>query len=195
MEEFINSDIFKWLIFPLTIFISRIIDVSLGTIRIIMVSKGRKELAMLIGFFEITIWLLISAQVIRSLDNIVFVLAYAGGFSAGNYIGVMIDEKIALGKLSVRLIIKSDPTELIHELKSEGYGVTYFKATGAKGKAYVIYSIIHRKKLEHFYEIVHNYKPKAFISVEETKTVKEGIFQTGKKRFLIRKKYRTRKSK
>ncbi|MBN2651898.1 MAG: DUF2179 domain-containing protein [Spirochaetales bacterium] len=195
MEEFINSDIFKWVIFPLVIFISRIIDVSLGTTRIIMISKGRKELAMLIGFFEITIWVLVSAQVIRSLDNFVFIIAYAGGFAAGNYIGMVIDEKIAMGKVSVRLILNKDPSEVIEKLKENGYGVTHFEATGSRGKAYVIYSIMHRKKLEEFSTIVTQRHPKAFISVEDTRLVREGVFQEKKKKTHFRKMLSSRKIK
>lgn len=186
MEELMAISYFKWIIFPLIIFSARIIDVSLGTIRIIMVSKGKKELAMIIGFFEISIWVMVSAQVIKSLDSFIFVLAYAGGFAVGNFVGMKIDEKIAIGKVTVRLILNDCPKDIINELKENGYGVTYFEATGTRDKAYVVYSIMHRKKLQNFNEIVIKKHPKAFISVEDTRTVHEGVFQQKQRKFYYK---------
>lgn len=195
MEEFMSSEIFKWVIIPAVIFFARIIDVSLGTTRIIMISKGKKELAMMIGFLEVTLWLLISAQVIQRLDNFVYLFAYSGGFAAGSYVGMVIDEKLALGKISVRLILNKNPSEFIDVIKNNGYGVTFFEAQGTRDKAYVVYSIMHRKKFEEFDKLVMKYHPKAFISVEDTKAVKEGIFQPTESRIDIRRMMSTRKIK
>ncbi|UYO99328.1 DUF2179 domain-containing protein [Oceanotoga sp. DSM 15011] len=176
MEEFLSSEIFKWVLMPLIIFFARILDVSLGTTRIIMISKGKKELAMLIGFFEVTIWLLVAGKVIQSVDNILYVIAYAGGFAAGSYIGVVIDEKLAIGTVATRIITLVDPTELIKKLSESGFGVTKVEATGSRGNAHIIYSIMHRKKLHEFEEIAKKYVPKAFISVEDIRSVKDGVF-------------------
>ena len=77
MNDLLSPDIFKWVVMPVVIFIARILDVSLGTTRIIMVSKGKKAIAAFIGFFEVTIWLLVASKVIQSVDNIVYVIAYA----------------------------------------------------------------------------------------------------------------------
>lgn len=194
MEEFLNGDLFKWLIMPAIIFMARIVDVSLGTTRIIMVSKGKKELASLIGFFEVIIWLLIASKVIQSVDNILYILAYAGGFAAGNYVGILLDERLAIGTVSVRLIISKDPTELIEKLSGAGYGITMIEARGARGKAYVVYSIINRKEIANFKDIARSVTPKAFISIEDVRTVREGVF-VSKDETRIRKESPTKKFK
>ena len=84
--ELYNSDIFKWVILPLLIFIARLIDVSLGTLRIIFVSHGLKYIAPLVGFVEINVWLLAIGQIMQNLDNLVCSLAYAGGFAMGAFL-------------------------------------------------------------------------------------------------------------
>ncbi|HUM22260.1 DUF2179 domain-containing protein [Mesotoga prima] len=176
MEEFLSGDLFKWVIMPLIIFFARIVDVSLGTTRIIMVSRGKKEIASLIGFFEVIVWLLVASKVIQSVDNVLYILAYAGGFAAGSYIGILIDERLAMGTVSIRLITSVEPTELINKLCQAGFGVTKIDAQGSRGKAYIIYSIINRKEVSEFERIAQECVPKAFMSVEDIRKVREGIF-------------------
>ncbi len=195
MYEFLSADIVRWVVLPAVIFFARIVDVSLGTARIIMISKGRKELATFIGFFEITVWLLISAKVISSLDNIFFLIAYSGGFAVGNYVGMMIDERLALGKISVRLIVNTEPFNFIEVLKDHGYGVTFIEANGTRGKAYIIYSIMKRNYFEKFDRLVMDHHPKAFISVEEVKSAKEGVFHPSESIIDVRKMMPARKIK
>lgn len=176
MEQFLSTDLFRWVIMPLIIFIARIADVSLGTTRIIMISKGKKELASFVGFFEVILWLLVASKVIQSIDNILYIIAYASGFAAGSYVGVMIDERLAIGNVSLRIITIKEPTELIQRLSEAGFGVTKVDAQGTRGKAYVVYSIINRKDIGKFEKIVLEFVPRAFISVEDIRKVKEGIF-------------------
>ncbi|MDD1699528.1 MAG: DUF5698 domain-containing protein, partial [Methanoregula sp.] len=108
-ESFISPEIFTYVIIPLLIFCARICDVSLGTIRVIFISKGIKYLAPIIGFFEVIIWLLAIGQVMNNLTNFVAYGAYGAGFASGTYIGMLIEEKISLGLTSVRIITKKDP--------------------------------------------------------------------------------------
>ncbi len=96
--------IFNYLILPLLIFLSRVVDVSLGTIRIIFVSKGFKFLSLVIGFFEVLIWLVAINQIWGNFTNIWLYLAYAAGFATGNYVGIWLDEKISLGNVMIRII-------------------------------------------------------------------------------------------
>ncbi len=196
MEEFISSEFFKWGVMPLIIFAARIIDVSLGTTRIIMVSKGHKQLAMIIGFFEVILWLVVAGQVLQSVDNIVYILAYAGGFAAGSYIGITLDEKMAMGKISVRMITSKDPAPFLELLTENGFGYTYFDAKGSRGPAYLVYSIMHRKKYKEYEILAKQFDPKSFVAVEDTKAVREGIFHpVDEQKLNIRKLSPTRKSK
>ena len=145
-----NFDCFAWVILPLLIALARIIDVSIGTIRIVLLAKGNRTIAPILGFFEVIIWLLSISQIMQNLDNIVSYIAYGAGFAAGNWIGLIIEDKLALGDLQIRVITKKTATELIQYLKKEGYGITSLKAQGARGDVNIFYTIIHRKDLKKY---------------------------------------------
>jgi uncharacterized protein YebE (UPF0316 family) len=174
--EIMENPIFALIILPLLIFFARVADVSLGTLRIVFVSQGRRKLAPLVGFFEVLIWLLALGQIFSNLTNYVYYIAYALGFAAGNYVGLIIENKISLGLLSLRLILKEDPEKLINALKSQGYGLTSFTGEGLKGNVKLLIMIIRRKNKQKVLEIVKENAPKAFISIEQVQSVKGGNF-------------------
>jgi len=118
--SFFHSEAFTFILLPVLIFLARILDVSFGTIRIIFVSRGRKFLAPLIGFFEILIWLVAIGKVMQNLTNVYCYIAYAGGFAAGNFTGMWIEEKLAMGTLVIQVITKKDASALIENFKSSG---------------------------------------------------------------------------
>ncbi len=184
-EPFISSDLFEWVILPLLIFSARICDVSLGTIRVIFISKGIKNLAPLIGFFEVIIWLLAIGQVMNNVTNVASYIAYGGGFAAGTYVGMLIEEKISLGLTSVRIITNEDPTSLVEYLRSKNYGVTAVDGEGSAGQVKIIYSIIRRQDLPDVVDAVKTFNPGAFYSVEDVKSVSEGVFPEERRRFPI----------
>lgn len=176
--DFLNFE-FDWygyVILPLLIFTARVVDVTLGTLRIIFVSRGMRLLAPLIGFVESLIWLAAMSQIFHSLTNVGLYFAYAAGFSMGNFIGIYVEEKLAIGLLCVRTITNDDATELIDYLKSQNFGVTSVSATGVSGQVRLILSIIKRKDLETLLQIIKEKMPRAFISVEDVRTVAEGFF-------------------
>lgn len=142
--DFWHSEAFTFVLLPVLIFLARILDVGLGTIRIIFISRGRKFLAPLIGFFEILIWLVAIGKVMQNLTNVYCYIAYAGGFAAGNFTGMWIEEKLAMGTLIIQIITKKDASALIDNLKSSGYGVTVVPAEGSTGQVHIVYSLIKR---------------------------------------------------
>ncbi len=172
---FLNSPIFTWVIVPLLIFIARILDVSIGTIRIIMVSKGSKILAPILGFFEAIIWLLAISQVMQHLSNIACFIAYGFGFAMGNYVGIVIEEKIALGLQAVRFITKDTVDVLTMALRDEGYGATVIEATGGKGKVNIIFSIVPRKNIDDVLILAREIDPNVFVSIQDIRSVKSGF--------------------
>lgn len=178
--SFFDSDIFTYMLLPLLIFLARICDVTIGTVRIIFVTRGRKFLAPLIGFFEILIWLLAIGKVMQNLNNVFCFIAYAGGFAAGNFIGILIEEKMAMGSLVVRIITRQDASGLISNLRTSGYGATSVPADGSTGRVYVIYVVIKRSDLDDVVEIIKKFNPKAFYSVEDVRFVSEGVFPSRK---------------
>jgi len=172
----IDSDAFTYIVLPILIFLARLLDVSLGTIRIIFVSRGRKYLAPLIGFVEIMVWLVAIGKVMQNLSNVYCYIAYAGGFAAGNYIGMLIEEKLAMGTLIIHIITNKDASDLIENLRLSGYGVTSMDADGAAGPVCVIYSVIKRSAVKEVVAIVKQFNPNAFYSLEDVRFVSKEIY-------------------
>lgn len=191
-REAFNPDLFDWVILPGIIFLARLIDVSLGTLRIIFVSRSMRIWAPVIGFFESLIWLFAISQIMLNLNNFMSYLAFAGGFAAGNFFGIYLESKLAVGLLSIRAVTSADATDLINFLRSQRFGVTSVSALGISGQVQLIISVIKRKDLDEYISIVKRYNPKAFISIEDVRSVQEGYFHENKenrfmKMFSIRK--------
>ncbi len=180
LNTFLNSEMFTYIILPLLILIARICDVTLGTIRIMFVSRGNKLLAPILGFFEIVIWLIAIRQIMQNLDSIFCYLAYACGFSLGNFLGIKIEEKVAYGKVIIRIMTRANATKLVENLRSKGFGVTVIDAQGSSGQVNIIYSIIDRAHIDNFIKKIDRFNPKAFYTIEDVLSVKEGIFPTSK---------------
>ena len=176
LESFLSSEIFKWVIMPLLIFVARVLDVSLGTVRIIFVSRGLKYLAPLVGFFEVIIWLIAIRVIIQNLNNVACYIAYGAGFAMGTFIGLQIEKKIAIGNSLIRVITQKDATELIEHLREKDYGTTSIDAQGVKGKVHVIYIIIRRHDIENVAGIIREFNPQAFYTIEDIRLVSRGIF-------------------
>ena len=172
----LDVGLYTWVILPLLIFVARVIDVTLGTLRIIFVSRGRKFLAPLFGFVEVFIWVAVIAQITRGAHNIVAYLAYAAGFAAGNFIGMTIENKLAIGTLVIRIIVQNNADDLITHLRAAGYGVTSVDAKGASGAVQLIYTIVQRRDLANVIDIIHHNHPNAFVSIEEARSTEKGIF-------------------
>ncbi|MFX1394663.1 MAG: DUF2179 domain-containing protein [Promethearchaeota archaeon] len=174
--ELMEDPLFALVILPILIFLARIGDVTIGTIRIVFVSQGKKFIAPILGFFEIFIWLLAIGQIFNNLTNIIYYIAYAGGFAAGNYVGLIVENRISLGFLSLRLILSDNPEKLIKSLKDRGYGLTSIIAEGSKGDVNLLILVIKRKNKLKVLNIIRELAPNAFISIEQVQSVKGGIF-------------------
>lgn len=183
LEAIAGSEIFKWLILPLFIFLARVLDVSLGTIRIVFVSRGLKYFAPVVGFIEVIIWLLAIRVIMQNLNNFVCYIAYGAGFGMGTFIGILIEKKLAIGRSIIRIITQNNATTLINYLRSEGYGVTSQEAQGTRGQVNIIYMVIRRHDYEKIAETIQRFNPKAFYTMEDASLVSEGIFPL-KKRYI-----------
>lgn len=173
---FYDSSFFTYILLPALIFLARVMDVTIGTIRIVMVSKGHKIWAPILGFFEVLIWLIAIAKIIQNLDNWLCYIAYGLGFATGNYIGLIIEEKMALGIVKLQIITRKEAGKLIENLKAAGYGITHHNAKGSKENVSIIYSIIKRSEIKKVEEIIKTTNPKAVYSVEDIKFVSQGVF-------------------
>ncbi len=177
-----NTDMYPLIILPLLIFFARVCDVSLGTIRIILVSKGIRYLAPFIGFFEILIWLLAIGQIIQNLTNPYYYIFYAGGFAMGTYTGMLLEEKLSIGLVMIRIITKRDATNLIKYLESIKYGLTIVDAQGNKAPVKIIFSVIRREDLSSVVNSIKRFNPNAFYSIEDVRSVEEALFPSRKSR-------------
>jgi uncharacterized protein YebE (UPF0316 family) len=175
-NSFFDSAFFSYGILPLLIFMARICDVSIGTMRIIFVSKGKKNIAPFLGFFEVLIWILAISKIMQNLDNYINYVAYAAGFATGNFVGMIIEEKLAMGILMIRVITHQGGLDLVQSLNSSGFGATIVEAHGAKEKVYLIYTIVQRNEMKNVLELIKTFNPKAFYTIEDVKAASEGIF-------------------
>jgi len=176
MHEFINSPLFIWVIIPLLICLARIVDVSLGTLRIIFVSRGMKIFAAFLGFFEVLIWLLAIGQIMKNLTHVGNYFAYATGFAIGNYLGIILEEKLAIGKIAVRIITNRDASELVSFLRSNNFSVTVVDAEGSSGPVNLVFTVIRRAQLPSLKAHIKRFNPQAFYTVEDVRFVAGGNF-------------------
>jgi uncharacterized protein YebE (UPF0316 family) len=176
MLSFLSSDTFTWIVLPVLIFIARICDVSLGTIRVIFVSRGSRHLAPVLGFFEISIWLFAIGQIMRDINDISIYLAYAAGFAAGTYVGIVLEEKLSLGTVLVRVVTGRDSTDLTEALAGADYGLTTHSADGAQGPVTIVFTVVKRQELSRVVGIIKQFNPHAFYSVEDVRHASEGVF-------------------
>ena len=176
MAAWMDSSIFNYVVLPFIIFLMRLTDVTLMTLRIIFVSKGYKLWSSVMGFFEVSVWLVAISQVMNNLDKPLYAIAYAVGFACGNYLGAYLDEKIALGVNLLQIITNKDAEQLVKYLRDNDFGVTSINGEGASGLVKVIYSVVRRKDLNKIIQIVNEFNPNAFYSVAEVRSVNKGIF-------------------
>lgn len=162
---------FDYVILPVLILMARVVDVSLDTIRVIMVAKGYRNLAPFVGFFQSLIWLITITRIMANLDNWFTYLGYAGGFGLGTYVGMILEGKLALGYELVRVITKKEADELIIGLREKGYAVTTVPGMGREGEVGVLYIIIKRKVLREVVGIIQQYNPRAFYTIEDMRFV------------------------
>jgi uncharacterized protein YebE (UPF0316 family) len=161
------------LIIPLLIFTARIFDVSIGTVRLIFISKGYKRIAPILGFFEVLIWITVISQVMKHAEGIISFIAYAGGFATGTYVGMIIEEKFTNGKVLIRVIVKKNAVPLIENLRLKKYKVTSVEAEGNHGPVKILFIVTKKTKLPEIVKIIRDINPKAFYTIEDLRFAME----------------------
>lgn len=172
------------ILLPILIFLSRVVDVSLGTVRIILVSKSFKIYAAILGFFEVLIWIVAIGQLMGDVTNAITYFAYALGFSVGTYVGMIIEEKMAIGTLLLQVISRNHKQELLEILRDKKIKAYDIQASGADGEVGIIYVIVTRKNYKKVAKSITQIDPKAFFAVEDISIVQdelENILETGPK--------------
>jgi uncharacterized protein YebE (UPF0316 family) len=175
MDNILSAEFYAWIVIPLLIFAARIADVSIGTVRLIFVSRGLKYLAPVVGFFEVLIWLMAIGQIMKNLSNPVCFIAYSAGFAMGNFVGMCIAEKLSLGVVIIRVITVKGASELVRQLRSANYGVTSVDGHGSEGDVNIVFTIVPRSEVTSVVGLVKAFNPKAFYTVEEVGYVEKGL--------------------
>lgn len=160
----------------LFIFCARICDVSLATMRMLMVVRGQRIYAAGIGFFEVIIYIVALNKIFSNLNNPFNIIVYAAGFATGNFVGSLIEEKLAVGTLTVQVITMKAPLELTEILRERGFGVTVIEGQGREGKHYILQIILQRKCICILRDIIDAWDPDAFWTVFDARYTKGGIF-------------------
>jgi uncharacterized protein YebE (UPF0316 family) len=169
----IPGNIFSFVLLPLLIFLARIGDVSINTIRIIYVLGGRRWTATLLGFFESFIWLMAIRQIFEHMDNWICYIAYPAGFASGIFVGMLIEERIAYGKVIVRIITRKDVVSLIEYLNGLGFRYTHVNAQGPDGHENLVFTVLERERLEDLLFELKEILPTAFYTVEKVNRAAE----------------------
>jgi uncharacterized protein YebE (UPF0316 family) len=155
------------LLLPLSIFVAEMAVVTISTMRIIFIGRGLKAMAAGLGFFEVTIWLFAIGQVMSNLDSPLCFAAFAGGFVAGNYLGMSLEQRLAIGSVLVRVITGRDSRRLVELLRDAGCGVTRIGAQGLQGPVEVVFTVIRRRRLGDVLALVRQFDVDAFYSIDE----------------------------
>ncbi len=179
-----------WVLLPLLIFLSRIADVSIGTIRLILVARGYRLQSAFLGFCEVLIWVVVIGVVLKNLTTPATYIAYAAGFAAGNSIGIYIEEWLSLGYIGLRVITNLDATELVRALREdEQCGLTVADAEGSRGPVKILYAVMQRKHAPRVIRKVREFNPRAFYTIEDIRTLNDAFVPYGglpARRFTLR---------
>ncbi len=162
----------EWVVVPALIFIARIFDVSISTLRIMYTINEKRGLASLLGFFEVLIWLIAVSQALQNLSTPFAYIAFAGGFATGTYVGMFIEKRLAAGIVLIRIItVKKDSDALVNHLRNHGYLVTAVDAEGNDGHVNVVFLPAKRKEIPDLVDVVKKYNPNALYTIENLRFV------------------------
>ena len=156
------------------IFLLRIINSAVGTIRLVVMGRGRHVPSAILGFMEALIFAFVTANVITDLSNILNLVAYCGGFSVGIYVGMILEARFVTSYVRVNIITQSDGHEIAGKLREIGHGVTEVRGEGASGEVIMLSSVVHRIHTPEVLKAVYAVQPNAFVTLEETRSVQHG---------------------
>ena len=164
----------------LFIFFARIADVSMGTLRMILLVKGQRKIAAVLGFFEVMIYLIVLGKVVGNIDKPFLIIVYCLGYASGNYVGSKLEEKLSIGRLLVQIIVKEIKCGIVDALRDAGFGVTIFEGEGMDGNSYMLNVITERKKVRQLKDIISKLDCGAFLTTMDVRSSLGGYFQPKK---------------
>jgi uncharacterized protein YebE (UPF0316 family) len=162
----------------LLIFCLRIVDVSCDTMRVIFAIRGKRVIAASLGFVQALVWIVAVGNAVKHLDSPLHVLGYAGGYAMGTYVGITLEQAIAYGVATIRVVSRGAGIEIAEALRAHGHGVTEFPGFGRDGSVEILNSVIQRRHVSEVLKIVTDLDENAFVTVEEPKVLRGGMMAT-----------------
>lgn len=159
------------------IFVLRVSDMTLDTLRVLFVIRGRKSLAWILGFFQSTLWVIAITGVLSNLDNPWNIISYAAGFATGNVVGIMIEQGLAIGHSHMQIISQRLGSAIADTVRSTGYAATELPARGRDGTVSMISCSLRRKDVENVRKLIQEIDPQAFITVEDIRPLHRGYWR------------------
>lgn len=161
----------------LVIFLLRVIDMSLDTMRMLFVVRGKKPIAWILGFLQSLVFVIAISTVLANLNNILNIIGYAAGFATGNVLGMFIEERLAIGHIAMRVISSKKDLGIAKALRKAGFAVTEIQARGKDGKVALLNSSIMRRDVSRFEDLVTKTEPGAFITAEDVHPIRVGFWR------------------
>ena len=165
-----------WL-YALLIFFLRVGDMALDTIRVLYVVRGKKAIVWVLGFFQSLIFVIAISSVLTELDNILNVIGYATGFATGNLVGMLIEQRLAIGHILVTIISSNRGAFIAEKMRASGYAVTEIAGRGRNGTVFELHASVLRKDVPNVETIVLEADPQAFITAEDVRPVRRGFWR------------------
>lgn len=159
------------------IFLLRVSDMTLDTLRVLVVMRGKKGIAWVLGFFQASIFVLAISSVLSNLDNPLNVIGYAAGFATGNVVGMLIEERLAIGHTLISIVSSRRGSAIAEHLRDQGYAVTEVPARGKDGAVSLLNVSVLRKNVERVRKIVNDVDPDAFITAEDVRPIRRGFWR------------------
>ena len=174
MEIFLSPE--AWLGAAL-IFGLRVADMTLDTLRVLVVMRGKKGIAWVLGFFQALIFVVAISSVLKNLDNPLNILGYAAGFATGNVVGMWIEERLAIGHTQLSIVSSRLGTAIAERMRTAGYAVTEIPARGKDGMVSLLNCSVLRRNVDQVHKLVHQVDPAAFITAEDVRPVRRGFWR------------------
>jgi len=165
-----------WLMAGL-IFLLRVSDMTLDTLRVLVVMRGRKAIAWILGFFQAGIFVLAISSVLENLNNPLNIAGYAAGFATGNVVGMLIEERLAIGHILLSIVSPRRGSAIAENLRDEGYAVTEVPARGKDGMVSLLYVNVLRRNTDRVKKLANEIDPEAFITAEDVRPIRHGFWR------------------
>lgn len=159
------------------IFLLRVLDMSLDTLRVLVVMRGRKGIAWVLGFFQALIFVLAISSVLKNLDNPLNIIGYAAGFATGNVVGMWIEERLAIGHIHLSVVSSRFGAAIAERMRADGFAVTEIPARGKDGMVTLLNISVLRKNVGQVHGLVNQVDPSAFITAEDVRPVRRGFWR------------------